>query len=108
MAPYPSSALPPGGPGSAPYPSYNPGQQGGSNVYPTQMPYPNPQQNPPYPSSAVPGPYGSQPAQPTVPYAPYPSAPPAGTDTAEPNRGPGKGLFSKSGFLGKAFDKGIS
>ena len=111
MPPNPSNTLPLAGPGSTLYPSYNQAQQGNSNVYPTQVPYPNPQQNTPYQSTAFAGPYGYQPPPPTVPSAPYPSAPTAGNysmETVEHNRVPGKGLFSKSGFLGKALDKGIS
>jgi hypothetical protein len=80
-------------------------------MYPPQMTYPNPQQNTPYQPTAFAGPPSHQPPPPTAPSGPYPSGPYEGKDNMENveyNEGPGKGLFSKSGFLGKALDKGIS
>ena len=107
MPPYPPNNLPQGGVGPHPYPNYNPAQQGTFNPYPPQPQAALPTQNSPYPPTAFPG-APSHPHQGGASPYPYGSEGKDNMGNVEYHEGPGKGLFSKSGLLGKAIDKGIT
>ena len=107
MLPYPSDTIPQGvNAGSVPYPCLDHGQVDPSIAYPSQLPYPSQQQNTPYPPPAFPG----EPSH-EINSSPYPSGEYEGKDsmeTVEYNEGLRKSVFSRSGLLGKAINKGIS
>ena len=97
--PYPVDALPEAVPGAVPYPIYDHGRGDNPTAYP--LSFPTPQQNIPYPISCSTG-DSSQGFPQTSGFD--------GKDTAETveyNEGLRKSLFSKSGLIGKAIDKGI-
>ena len=97
--PYPVDALPEVAPGAVPYPTYDNVPGGHPSAYP--LSFPTPQQNIPYPISCSTGDSSQESPQ---------SSGFDGKDTAETveyNEGLRKSLFSKSGLIGKAIDKGI-
>ena len=105
---YPSHSL---GPEPVPYPVYGHGQVDPSIGYPPQISFPTPQQNTPYPS----GTFAAESSHPLSSTSgssvPYPTGGFEGKDTVETveyQEGLRKSLFSKSGLIGKAIDKGIS
>ena len=98
--PYPVDSLPEGAPGSVPYPTYDYSSGDNPGAYPFS--FPAPQQNIPYPISSSSGDSSQALSQ---------SSGFDGKDTPETveyNEGLRKSLFSKSGLIGKAIDKGIS
>ena len=97
--PYPIEALPGGAPGAVPFPSHDHSIGDSPSAYPFS--FPTPEQNVPYSISSSTG--DSSQGYP-------PSSGFDGKDIAEKveyNEGLRKSLFSKSGLIGKAIDKGI-
>ena len=102
---YPSHSL---GPEPVPYPEYD---QDTSIGYPPQISFPTPQQNTPYPSSPFTAESSHSLESTSGSSVPYPTGGYEGKDTVETveyQEGLRKSLFSKSGLIGKAIDKGIS